>query len=164
MYNKEYYWNNREKCIGYTKRYQDKHPEKGLARAKTYSANNREKINEQEKDRKANSENYKAARNHSRDLAAALRKNIKSSETIKKLGCSIKQFKRHLERQFTEGMCWENRKEWTLDHIVSIYKIDWSDKKQVEQVTHYTNIRPLWRSDNCSKRMNKSYEEVFGLN
>ena len=73
----------------------------------------------------------------------------RKSKTSDYLGCSFKDFKIHLERQFTKGMTWENQGEWHLDHIypISLAK----DEEELIKLNHYTNFQPLWAFDNISK-------------
>lgn len=76
----------------------------------------------------------------------------KQSTTEKMLGCSFKQFSKHIERQFTDGMSWDNRGEWHLDHILPLSCA--TTIEGLERLSHYTNIRPLWAADNLSKSNN----------
>lgn len=53
---------------------------------------------------------------------------IKASQTTKNantfdiLGYTVSDFKKHIEKQFTSGMTWENHGEWHIDHIYPISK------------------------------------------
>lgn len=67
------------------------------------------------------------------------------------IGCSVEQFRAHIERQFAKGMTWENRSRWHLDHIRPIAGFDLSDAEQQRACFHFTNIRPLWRRENQQK-------------
>ena len=81
----------------------------------------------------------------------------KDSHTHEILGCSYEQFKQHIERQFTDGMTWENRDRWHLDHIIPISYAD--TKNLVYKLNHYTNFQPLWAADNI-KKSNKMPKQV----
>jgi len=74
------------------------------------------------------------------------------------IGCSIKHLKKHIESQFVSGMNWKNRDEWHIDHITPIdYFVknrDFTNVKIQKECWHYTNLRPLWASDN-QKKSNK---------
>ena len=50
-------------------------------------------------------------------LHMALKGRIKSNTTLNLVGCSIEELKQHLEKQFTNGMSWENYGAWHIDHI-----------------------------------------------
>ena len=76
-------------------------------------------------------------------------KDIKTNRSLSYLGCSIEEFKNYLEVRFKEGMNWENRSEWHLDHIIPLDKIN--EGYTLEQLCHYSNFQPLWKTDNLSK-------------
>lgn len=72
-------------------------------------------------------------------------------DDMKMIGCSPTDLKLHLENQFNNGMSWENygHKGWHIDHIIPL-----SSAKTVEDVlalNHYTNLQPLWATDNQKK-------------
>lgn len=82
----------------------------------------------------------------------------KKSRTYQILGCSYEEFRYHLENQFLEGMNWENRNLWEIDHIVPI-----SIAKSEEEIlilNHYQNLRPLWKGEN-QKKSNEITDEVL---
>jgi hypothetical protein len=62
---------------------------------------------------------------------------------------SWQQFADHIERQFHDGMSWDNRSEWHLDHIVPISSA--TNEADVIALNHYTNLRPMWASENQAK-------------
>lgn len=65
------------------------------------------------------------------------------------LGCSYNEFKVYIESKFTEGMNWENRKEWHLDHIIPI---SWAKtEEEIIKLNHFTNFQPLWAIENMKK-------------
>ena len=80
-----------------------------------------------------------------------LLKREKSKQTIEYLGCSIEDFKTHIEDQFKDGMTWENYGQWHIDHIIPLMY----EKPSIEEVIkrlHYTNTQPLWADENLAKR------------
>lgn len=80
-----------------------------------------------------------------------LRNLIKGTRTSSLLGCTPQQFKAWIESHFQHGMNWGNRGEWEIDHVRPCASFDLTDKAQVAECFHYTNTRPLWRSENRSK-------------
>lgn len=66
------------------------------------------------------------------------------------LGCSINEFRAHIEHQFLPSMTWENygRNGWEVDHIKGCAEFDLTDPAQQRVCFHYTNLRPLWRHQN----------------
>jgi hypothetical protein len=75
----------------------------------------------------------------------------KSATTAELIGCSYDAFAKHLETQFTDGMTWENRSEWHIDHIIPCAAFDLTDPEQQRRCFHYTNMRPLWAHENRRK-------------
>ena len=76
----------------------------------------------------------------------------KSAFTQDLLGCSYEEARQHLAAQFEEGMSWNNHGEWEIDHIRPCASFDLFDSAQQRECFHYTNLQPLWRSDNRKKR------------
>ena len=74
-----------------------------------------------------------------------------TNESQRLLGCSIEEVRAFLEKQFSEGMSWENYGEWELDHVRPCASFDLSDPKQVEQCFHFSNLQPLWAEENRVK-------------
>lgn len=73
----------------------------------------------------------------------------KPCKTAEMLGASWEVVQSRIESLFFFGMCWANRSFWHLDHIVPL---DFAETAE-EAVTlgHFTNLRPMWGPDNCSK-------------
>jgi len=67
------------------------------------------------------------------------------------LGCTIKEFKQHIESQFSEGMSWDNHGEWHIDHIKPISSFDLTQEAEQKKAFHYLNVQPLWAIDNMRK-------------
>lgn len=86
-------------------------------------------------------------------LNSALKANQKSGSAVRNLGCSIEQFKQYLESKFQPGMTWENygKYGWHIDHIKPLASFDLTNRDQLLQAVHYTNLQPLWACDNLSK-------------
>ena len=80
---------------------------------------------------------------------------IKTSATFDMLGYTPQQLRDHIERQFTNGMSWENRHLWEIDHIRPISSAQ--TLQDVINLNHLTNLRPLWSEDNNKKKNRREY-------
>lgn len=67
-------------------------------------------------------------------------------------GCDIQSLKLWLEKQFERGMTWENRAEWHIDHIIPCAAFNLLDESQQEVAFHFSNLRPIWASENLKKK------------
>jgi len=72
---------------------------------------------------------------------------VKTTEDI--LGCTLDNFKIHIENQFEHGMNWLNHGDWHFDHIVPLDVAENED--EIIKLNHYSNFKPLWSGDNLSK-------------
>lgn len=79
--------------------------------------------------------------------------NKSGSSVLDFIGCSIDDLKLHLEKQFVDGMNWENYGfyGWHVDHIRPCCSFDLTDPEQQRECFHYTNLQPLWSKDNLRK-------------
>lgn len=75
----------------------------------------------------------------------------KSDKTFNLVGCTPQELKVWLEAKFKPGMSWENRSEWHVDHIKPCALFDLINPEQQKLCFHYTNLQPLWASENLSK-------------
>jgi hypothetical protein len=73
----------------------------------------------------------------------------KKSKTFEILGCDYETFKKHIESQFIDGMSWDNKNEWHIDHIIPVSSA--KNENEMILLNHYLNLQPLWATDNLSK-------------
>lgn len=68
-------------------------------------------------------------------------------------GGSLAHLQCHLEKQFTDGMSWDNYgpSGWHIDHVKPCASFDLRDPEQLRKCFHYTNLQPLWAKDNLKK-------------
>ena len=67
------------------------------------------------------------------------------------LGYTYEQLKQHIESQFVEGMSWENRSDWHIDHIKPISVFLKEGIKDPAIINALSNLQPLWAKENLSK-------------
>jgi membrane protein involved in colicin uptake len=157
--NKAYRENNKEKIAAYRK----DNNEKVAAQNKAYRENNKEKIAAYRKDNKEKIAAYHRARHKSDPIynlscrcrgriSAAIRAKgfKKTTKTAEMLGCDWEFLKSHIESQFKDGMSWENRKEWHIDHIIPLASA--SSEDDIIRLCHFSNLQPLWAEDNLRKK------------
>lgn len=150
-----YYKNNTDVLKRRAKEYVEKNRDAVAKKKAAYRKANKEKIREYNANyfRKRTSEDEMFA------LKCSLRKMThkafkrrfwkKSSKSEDILGADYETVKLHIEKQFKKGMSWENRNLWQLDHIIPISIA--KTKEDLIQLSHYTNLQPMWTIDNIRK-------------
>lgn len=73
----------------------------------------------------------------------------KKSKASEILGCSWQELKEYIESKFVDGMNWENRHLWHIDHKIPLATA--KTEEGVYKLCHYTNLQPLWAEDNLRK-------------
>ena len=179
-YQKAYREKNAKSRASYAKNYLEENKESLKEKRKEYESANAKKIQEKRRQRhldakadpvrhsalKASRRAYwqkqqaeqtpavMAKRLRSR-VYVALReaKTTKQTSTTDLLGCSLSDFRAHLEAQFLPGMSWDNwaLDGWHVDHIRPCASFDLTDPEQQRQCFHFTNLQPLWAEDNIRK-------------
>lgn len=61
-------------------------------------------------------------------------------------------FIERIEERLVGGMTWQNREQWHLDHIVPCSWFDFSRPEHQHACFHNSNVRPLWKLHNTSRR------------
>ena len=168
---------NPEKVLELTRNWTKKNPEWVYNRHKKWREENPDKVNELKKNwldknpekRKEYRENYKPRKQEQRkerrdsdpvfNLTNRLRCRLwkylkilnitKTNKTFDIVGCFPQFLKEHLETQFTDGMTWDNRSEWHIDHIIPLSSAKTQD--ELYKLCHYENLQPLWAEDNLKK-------------
>lgn len=173
-------WSYKNKDI--IKQYTIKHKEKRNKRCRRYNKliSTKAKVFE----RYRNDINYKLKKLLRSRINKALKatSHSKISKTSILLGCTIDQFKHHLESQFSSEMNWNNMgpgylidnrgkpvhdnmgntipvKQWHIDHIKPCYLFDFTKPEDQIKCFHYSNLRPLWAADNLRRS-----RKVTGIN
>ena len=152
---REYSKKNREALKQKSKKWYQENREYSLEQRKIYQELNKDYIKERTRKymiNKYNSDPHtKVKMNLSRRMRDFFKKN--GSRTIDFIGCSIDDLKSHLEKQFVDGMSWENYglHGWHVDHIRPCCSFDLTDPEQQRECFHYSNLQPLWAKDNLAK-------------
>lgn len=91
--------------------------------------------------------------------AKALSGRSKTLATRELVGCTTEDLRAWIEGQFRGGMSWDNRSRWEIDHHWPLSAFDLSDTRHLAKACHYTNLRPLWRTENRAKKDRMSPED-----
>lgn len=148
-------------CKSCYKEYYEKNKEKIKQSVKKYKQENKETVKEYNKkydkiyqSNKLKNNSFYRFKHNTRNLITMSFKRgknqfKKSAKTETILGCTILEFRNHIESKFIDGMNWNNQGEWHLDHIKPLALA--TTEEEVIEFNHYTNFQPLWASDNFKK-------------
>jgi hypothetical protein len=161
---KENYAKNKDKILAYGEKYRAENKERLKAQQREYVKKNwdskKEYMRKYVKERKENDPVFAMSLRLRGRMSIFFRKKgfAKPDSTYKLIGCSYVELVEHLESKFTEGMSWDNRSEWHIDHIIPL-----ASAKTIEEVSplfHYSNLQPLWALDNRLKGARMPEEEA----
>lgn len=73
------------------------------------------------------------------------------SNVISINGYSQATLRRHIEKQFTDGMSWTNRDEWHIDHIKPVSLWITEGVTNIKIINALSNLKPIWAKENLEK-------------
>jgi hypothetical protein len=154
-YRKKWYSKNKQ----YWKDYRSKNIDKQKEYSKNYYLENKNVINQYTnkwRQNKTNNDPIFRLINSCRSAVNRYLKN-KKDNTMDIIGCSPEFLKEHLEKQFKDGMSWDNHTKygWHIDHIIPLSSA--KTEEEIYELCYYTNLQPLWAVDNLRK---KNYIEI----
>jgi hypothetical protein len=140
----EWYEQNKE----HRKKYMDEYREKNIDKIREVKRN-------YERTRKANDPLYKLVANFRTAIWTVLKENNmdKYGHYFEILQYSPEQLAYHLEKQFSEGMTWENYGEWHVDHKLPITSFNFQEIGDNEFMRCWglDNLQPMWADENIRK-------------
>lgn len=142
---------NRKRLNEYKRQWFKSKGDIAVKKKKEWEIANRERMNDRAKARRKSDAMFDLkirARNRI-NVFIMRRGSQKPSKTSEMLGCDWETLKLHIESKFKNGMTWENRSEWHIDHIIPLDSA--VTDEDVERLCHYTNLQPLWASENIAK-------------
>ena len=152
---KVYYQNNKQLIEQRRKIYIENNKKVIAHRTKVYQQNNKEHIANYRKvyiKQRLQSDSLYRLIHNLRTRVSTFCKSVgikKNWKTIDAMGCTREEFIAYFEPLFTEGMTWENYGSWHVDHIKPISLA--TTEQEAIQLSHYTNLQPLWAEDNMRK-------------
>jgi hypothetical protein len=92
-------------------------------------------------------------------MSSLAHKSYKSNSIAAKyLGVDKQTFMAHISSLFREGMSWENRSQFELDHVTPMSEA--KTKEDIKKLWHYTNLQPLWPHENLEKSNRLDWREM----
>ncbi len=91
-------------------------------------------------------------------IGRSLKGNKNGRHWEKLVGYTLEELMAHLEKQFVDGMSWENyglgEGQWSVDHIMprTFFKFETYTDEEFLRCWSLKNLQPLWHIDNIKKR------------
>ena len=155
-YQKAYYRANVERHFANTKLWKSENPEKVRSYSEKYEKANRDKrrVDDRERQKKKRATpkgNLNNRMTSSIRFALNGNKNGRSWESL--VGYTYSDLKKHLEKQFVDGMSWENMGDWHIDHKIpiSVFNFTSPEHEDFKRCWSLKNLQPMWAQDNLSK-------------
>jgi hypothetical protein len=162
---REYRKKNHERMLEYERTYREKHKDRYSQQWKERYARDKEKIVSRtvarNRERRQNEPDFMMIdrlRGRAKDFLTGSKRHSYS----KLIGCERDHLVAYLGSQFKDGMSWENRSSWQIDHIYPLTAVDLNDDLEVRAAFNWRNLRPEWPADNIRKR-NKVTKEAKAL-
>jgi hypothetical protein len=167
-----YYHANRETVAARYKSLPEEIRQRRLARARRWRAANKQAKALYDKQwRENNPDQWRELRRKQRQTPEAklinnLRRRLRdflraaSSRISLDFGCTPKQLRAHIERQFARGMSWDTYGQWHIDHIVPCSAFDLTISEHVRLCFNWQNLRPAWAADNIAKSDKLTYPQL----
>jgi hypothetical protein len=154
-YAKRTYPNRREKTRRASREYYQRNREHLMQKSKLYRQRQavKERRNENARNRRAADPQFALSNSLRRRMNIAIQRvgarRYKSLEEL--IGCTVDFLMGYIAAQFKEGMTWDNRRIWHIDHVRPCAKFDLRDPEQQKKCFHYSNLSPEWAIDNIRK-------------
>lgn len=154
-YHKKWRSANKEKVVLASKNWRGRNPQKMAAITRAWRLNNLSYVNRRERNRCATDLAYKLTRRLRQRVRWVIRDQSakKAGNIFDLVGCNPVFLMGYLEARFRPGMEWSNYgKVWEIDHLFPCASYDFSDPAQQRSCFHYTNLQPLFVSENRRKK------------
>lgn len=122
---------------------------------KNHSARNNKNCREYMKHRRETDPKFKLSCNMRGAIGASLRGNKNGRHWEDLVGYTLDDLKKHLEKQFKDGMNWDNygKNGWHIDHKIPISAFNFTkpEHRDFKRCWALSNLQSLWAIDNMVK-------------
>ena len=152
--------------LKYQKKYQQENAVNIAGYKREYRESHKDKINLGLKKRRDKNPAIKLNDSVSVNIRQSLQNNKHGRRWEGLVGYTCSELMKHLEKQFTEGMAWQNygwgNNKWNIDHIIPIssFNITSYNCKGFKDCWALDNLQPLWHVYNMEKG-NKPMESKY---
>jgi len=152
-YRKEYYKANMDKIRAYNKKRRQEKTKYYKKYRETHREHMRNYWREYYHKKLREDIKYRLNNNISRAIRHSLRGNKNGQHWEGLIECTLDELRVCMEKQWTEGMTWDNYGMWHIDHKIPIsaFNFDSPDHIDFKKCWALSNLQPMWAKDNISK-------------
>jgi hypothetical protein len=150
-YNVSYNEANKEVIAVKKKAYKEANKEVIAKKMKAYNEANKEARTKYIKEYNLANPLAQFARCTLRRIEGGLEDSERTVHYESELGYTQAEFRAHIENQFQEGMSWDRRNEFHIDHIKPLSLFLKEGVTDIKIINALSNLQPLWAKDNLTK-------------
>lgn len=122
---------------------------------------------EYKKERFSNNMRFRLNHLLSASIRVSLRKGKQGLHWEKLVGYTLDALIKHLEKQFKDGMSWDNAGKWHIDHVVPIsaFNFETAEDLDFQRCWGLSNLRPMWAEENLKKhaKLSKPFQPALAI-
>jgi hypothetical protein len=160
---------NKQKISEYNKTYKQDHKQEISEYNKEYDKNNRTEIQNRQtkyqRNRRMTDPIFKMCGTLRNRMNKFISRKGRNSSMSELLGCTYDDLILWLEYQFDADMSMSNHGDvWHCDHVIPCSLFDQLDENEQQICWHWSNIKPMHKSENISKQNKLSKNELDNHN
>ncbi len=156
---KAYYEANKNRIKDYAKTYSKLNKDKLSVQAKVYYLINKNKIrayqNAYVKQKRKTNPDFRLNCSMHTAISRCLKNEKGGEKWLALVDYSVDDLKKHLEKQFTDGMTWGNygKNGWHIDHKIplSVFNFTKPEHEDFRRCWALKNLQPMWAIENIKK-------------
>jgi hypothetical protein len=150
LVHKLYYKENKDKVNAIRKRYYKENKDKASMYRKRHAEGNKDKVALYKKQWRTKNPLIIFTRSSLQRIERAVGYDRIVRAEIE-IGYTQKEFINHIESLWVDGMSWDNRSDWHIDHIKPLSLFIKEGVADPVIINALSNLQPLWAKDNLSK-------------
>lgn len=150
---KEWCQKNPEKRFKIHRRWYEANKEEKKVKDRIRVQSKRKEINENIRIKRLTDPHFKISSAIAKGIYKSLTRGKNGYHWENLVGYTIQDLMKHLEKQFKQGMSWENYGEWHIDHKTPLRVFNFHSFNDLDfkRAWALSNLQPMWGKDNMSK-------------
>jgi hypothetical protein len=155
IYGKKYYEINKEIHSKNMSKHYQVNKEQYTKNNKEYREKHKERVSQYSKDYTKKKRNEDLFFRLKGNLRVRIKEYMKTKKITSKnrtfdfVGCEPKILIEYLEKQFNDGINWDNYGKWHIDHKIPLSCA--KTEEELYNLCHFTNLQPMWAEENLRK-------------